>query len=113
MTEIWTDRTVYFQPNARYIDERWEQFFTALTDSLYRRHMPFTATVGTDELRISVSGWPWWLPKRWAMSWVCRVAAEHGVGGTATYGVERSVLVEGHLNYTKHRKQVEKGHEHD
>jgi hypothetical protein len=113
MTEIWTSRTVYFKPNARYLNGRWGQFFEALASSMYHRRMPFTAIVGAVDTQVYVAGWPWWIPKRWAMSSVCKIAAEHGVGGAATYAVERTVLVEGHVSYANRIKQAAKGHEDD
>lgn len=110
MAEIWTSRTVYFQSNVRDIDDRWNQFFEALAHNMYRGRVPFTAIVGAVDSRIYVAGWPWWVPRRWAMSSVCKIAAEYGVGGVATYETERTVLIDG-MSYAKRRKQVGKGRE--
>lgn len=112
MTEIWTSRTVHFQPDNQLIYAHWELFFEALASSMYRGRIPFTAIVGAVDRRVYVAGWPWWIPRRVAMGWVCRIAAEHGVGGTAIFEVERTVLISG-VSYANRVKQAKKGREHD
>lgn len=94
---IWTSREVHFKPFPRTDDTLWEAFFDDLADHYYDR----SALVGryvepaisARGLTVHVAGLPWWMPGWWARRTVASIAARNGVGGSARFVVERTVLL--------------------
>ncbi len=49
--------------------------------------------ISARERVVHLGGWPWWVPKWYARRSLAAVAASSGVGGSATFVIERTVLV--------------------
>lgn len=97
MTCIWTDRAVKFTPTPRTSPARWEAFFDGLPEHYWGRpawrQRWLEPCLSACDRVVTVSNLPRWMPKWWARRTVALLAAAHGVGGDATYVVERTVLL--------------------
>lgn len=93
---VWTDRCVHFTSVPRATEAVWEAFFEALSEHYWERpewiRRWLEPCISSCNRVVTVGGLPWWMPKWWARRTVVNIAIAHGLGGHATYEIERVSL---------------------
>ena len=97
-SSVWTSRNVHFEVFPRETHQI-EPLMDALVEHYWERgdllRRLIEPGIGSSGRVVEVSGLPWWMPGWWARRTVAQIAAHIvGVGGTATFVIERSALVD-------------------